>query len=141
MAIAQCPHLVDVSHGRHLPPSWTTLYELSRPRRGRPRLDWRFRFGTANDPRPNELPKATGELRRGTQMELRGDAHGWQGQLRQSQIGTAEQRRYALWRQNLTLVRSNLTVLEVRPAHRPEKSVSTEGLLPPTWLPSSQYPA
>jgi hypothetical protein len=32
MAIAQCPHLVDVSHGRHLPPS---LYELSPLKRER----------------------------------------------------------------------------------------------------------
>jgi hypothetical protein len=35
-------------------------------------------------------------------------------------VKLTEQRRYALWRQT------------VRPAHRPEKSVSTDGVLPPT---------
>jgi hypothetical protein len=29
MAIARHPVLSSVSHGRHLPPSWTTLYQLS----------------------------------------------------------------------------------------------------------------
>src|SRR5262249_25371274 len=30
MAIAKNPALANVSHGQHLPPSWTTLYELSK---------------------------------------------------------------------------------------------------------------
>jgi hypothetical protein len=30
MKVAEHPTLSDVSHGKHLPPAWTTLYELTK---------------------------------------------------------------------------------------------------------------